>query len=82
MKATKKRKAAAKSPAKKGTKSEQVIALLRRGEGATIAEIQKATDWLPHSVRGFLSGTIGKKMGLTVKSTKSEDGERTYSVKA
>ena len=41
----------------------------------------KATGWQPHSVRGFLSGTVGKKMGLTVKSTKGEDGERTYSVK-
>ena len=42
----------------------------------------KVTDWQPHSVRGFLSGTIGKKMGLKVESTKSEDGERNYSVKA
>ena len=42
----------------------------------------KATGWQPHSVRGFLSGTVGKKMGLTVTSTKGEDGERTYSVKS
>ena len=35
----------------------------------------------PHSVRGFLSGTVIKKMGLTVSSTRAEDGERTYSVK-
>ena len=42
----------------------------------------KATDWLPHSVRGFLSGTVGKKMGLIVTSTKSEEGERTYSLEA
>ena len=41
----------------------------------------KATDWQAHSVRGFLSGTIGKKMGLKVASTKTEDGERTYSIK-
>jgi len=46
-----------------------------------------AQDWnvalspQPHSVRGFLSGTIGKKMGLTVISTKGEDGERSYSIK-
>ena len=43
-------------------------------------ELMKATGWLPHSVRGFLSGTVGKKMGLTVTSTKGEDGERTYSI--
>jgi hypothetical protein len=41
----------------------------------------KVTGWQPHSLRGFLSGTIGKKMGLSVTSTKREDGERTYSVK-
>jgi hypothetical protein len=41
----------------------------------------KATGWQPHSVRGFLSGTVGKKMGLAVSSAKGEDGERAYSVK-
>jgi hypothetical protein len=41
----------------------------------------KATGWQPHSIRGFLSGTIGKKMGLAVTSTKGEDGERNYSIK-
>ncbi len=40
----------------------------------------KATGWQPHSVRGFLSGTVGKKMGLVVTSTKGENGERTYSI--
>jgi len=42
----------------------------------------KATGWQAHSVRGFLSGTIRKKMGLAVASLKGEDGERTYSLKA
>jgi hypothetical protein len=41
----------------------------------------KVTGWQPHSVRGFLSGTVGKEMGLAVSSTKGEDGERSYSVK-
>jgi hypothetical protein len=41
----------------------------------------KATGWQAHSVRGFLSGALGKKMGLMVTSTKAEDGERRYSVK-
>ena len=56
--------------------------LLKRPGGATSKELMKATGWLPHSVRGFLSGTVRKKMGLTVTSTKGEDGERTYSVEA
>jgi len=41
-----------------------------------------ATEWQAHSVRGFISGTLGKKMGLTVESAKSEKGERTYSLKS
>jgi Protein of unknown function (DUF3489) len=40
----------------------------------------KATGWLPHSVRGFLPGTVAKKMGFIVTSSKGKDGERTYSV--
>jgi hypothetical protein len=40
----------------------------------------KATDWQPHSVRGFISGTLGKKMELEVESVKGENGERTYSI--
>ena len=47
---------------------------------ATLAEIMKATDWQAHTVRGFISGTLGKKMGLTVTSAKNDDGERTYSL--
>ena len=40
------------------------------------------TGWQAHSVRGFISGTLGKKLGLAVESAKGEDGERTYSVEA
>ena len=70
------------SGARDGSKTARVLELLKRPGGVTSKELIKATGWQPHSVRGFLSGTIGKKMGLTVTSTKAEDGERTYSVKA
>jgi len=65
-----------------GSKTAKVVDLLKRPDGATLKELMKATGWQPHSVRGFLSGAIGKKMGLKVISTKGEDGERSYSVKA
>jgi hypothetical protein len=67
--------------AREGTKAEKIIDLLKRPEGATLAAIMKATDWQAHSVRGFLSGTIRKKLGLNVVSIKAEDGERSYSIK-
>jgi hypothetical protein len=68
--------------ARGGSKTAKILDLLKRPGGATSKELMKATGWLPHSVRGFLSGTVRKKMGLTVTSTKGEDGERTYSVEA
>jgi hypothetical protein len=46
--------------------------------GATLKELMKATDWQAHSVRGFLSGTVGKKMGTAVESSPRADGERVY----
>lgn len=63
---------------RKGTKAEAVVALLRRKDGASLADLQKATGWQPHSVRGFLSGTVRKRMGLTLESRKSAEGERRY----
>ena len=68
--------------ARDGSKTAKVLDLLKRHEGASMKELLKSTGWQPHSVRGFLSGTIRKKMGMTVTSTKTEDGERTYSIKA
>ena len=56
--------------------------MLQRPGGATFNALMRATEWLAHSVRGFLSGTISKNMGLTVMSLKGNDGDRTYSVKA
>ena len=47
----------------------------------TPKELTKATGWQPHSVRGYLSGTVGKKLGLQVESAKAENRERCYSIK-
>jgi hypothetical protein len=68
--------------ARDGSKAAKILELLKRPEGATLAALMKATEWQAHSVRGFLSGSLRKKLGLTVTSAKGEDGERTYSVKA
>ncbi|MEO7653185.1 MAG: DUF3489 domain-containing protein, partial [Bryobacteraceae bacterium] len=62
------------------SKKATVLSLVQRRGGATLAEIMEATGWQKHSVRGFISGMLGKKMGLTVTSAKRDDGERTYSV--
>jgi len=53
---------------------------LRRDQGGTIAELAKATTWQNHSIRGFLSAQVTKKMKLKVESTKSEEGARTYRI--
>ena len=66
--------------AREGSKKATVIEMLRRKDGATLAAIMKATHWQAHSVRGFISGSIVKKMGLKVESTKREDGERSCSI--
>ena len=67
---------------RKGTKTQVCVDLLRRPDGATIKELQAAMGWQPHSLRGFLSGAIKKKLGLTVTSEKTEGGERTYRIPA
>ncbi len=66
--------------ARKTTKTEQVLGLLRRPKGASISDLSKATGWQTHSVRGFLSGTVKKKMGLKVVSEKDTKGVRRYRV--
>jgi hypothetical protein len=66
--------------ARGGSKKAVVLEMLRRPEGATLADIQAATGWQAHSVRGFLSGSLGKKMGLTIESLKTSEGARAYRV--
>jgi len=55
-----------------GTKQAQIIALLQRPEGAAIIEIVAENGWMPHSVRGMISGTLKKKFGLLIASEKVE----------
>jgi hypothetical protein len=80
--AAKSAKSRKKAPnSREGSKTAKFLDLLRRSGGATSADLMKATGWQAHSVRGFISGVLGKKMGLKVASTKVEDGERRYSLK-
>ena len=63
---------------REGSKKAIVLELIRRPDGASLKEIQDATEWQAHSVRGFISGSLGKKMGLIIESFKRVDGERAY----
>jgi Protein of unknown function (DUF3489) len=67
------------SDAKRPSKQNEVIAMLRRPEGATVDEVARATGWQRHTVRGVFSGTLKKKLGLTLASAKEERG-RVYRV--
>jgi len=62
------------------TKRDRVLGLLSKSEGVTIAEIMQATDWQQHSVRGFLAGTVKKKLGFTLTSSKAEGELRRYRI--
>jgi hypothetical protein len=62
------------------TKTAALMALLTRKEGASLEELQSASGWQPHSVRGFLAGTVKKMPGVSLSSEKPEDGARRYRV--
>jgi hypothetical protein len=65
--------------AKRPSKQDEVMAMLRRAEGATVDEVASATGWQRHTVRGVFSGTLKKKLGLTLASAKEERG-RVYRI--
>jgi hypothetical protein len=67
------------SEAKRPSEQDEVIAMLRRPEGATVDEVASATGWQRHTVRGVFSGTLKKKLGLALASAKEERG-RVYRV--
>ena len=73
------KKAAAKPKADGTNKKAEVIAMMKRVKGATLAEIMKATSWQPHTVRGFVS-ILGSKGGEKIESSKNATGERTYKI--
>ncbi|HEV7416287.1 MAG TPA: DUF3489 domain-containing protein [Tianweitania sediminis] len=72
--------ASAKSSTSAGSKTEIVIKRLRRARGVTVADVMKMTGWQAHSVRGFLSGTVRKKLGLPLVSEPGKDGVRRYRI--
>jgi len=63
-----------------GTKQAMLIGMLEAPDGATIAEIAKATNWLPHTIRGAMSGALKKRLGLAITSEKVEGRGRTYKI--
>jgi Protein of unknown function (DUF3489) len=65
--------------AKRPSKQDAVITMLRRPEGATVDEVASATGWQRHTVRGVFSGTLKKKLGLTIASANEERG-RVYRI--
>jgi hypothetical protein len=71
---------AAHAASVKESRQDAILRLLERPEGATIIDMAEATGWQPHSVRGALSGVIGKKLGLKVTSEKLPERRRVYRV--
>ena len=71
----------AKTPrSRDNSKQSQVLAMLRRPEGATLAQICACTGWQQHTVRGTFAGAFKKKLGLDISSTKDQGAERVYRI--
>jgi hypothetical protein len=62
--------------AAKTSKADTVLAALQQPTGASLTELMKVTGWQAHSVRGFLSGTVKKRLGLKLLSEAAADGRR------
>ncbi len=83
---TRSRRPAKKRPAKpskskpKTTKTEALLKLLHKTDGATLEELMKVSGWQAHSVRGFLSGTVRKKLGLKLVSENDDKARRRYRI--
>jgi hypothetical protein len=75
------KKAETPAGSREGSKTAQVVEMLKRKNGATLEEIMEQMSWQRHTVRGFMAGAM-KKAGFTVESFKSDKGERTYRINA
>jgi Protein of unknown function (DUF3489) len=78
-KARRAKKPATKSKTERANKKAEVISLMKRAKGATLAEIMTSTGWQAHTVRGFVS-VLGSKGGEKIESSKNDAGERTYRI--
>jgi hypothetical protein len=78
-KAAQAKKAAGKPKGDRANKKAEVIAMMKRAKGATLAEIMVAMKWQAHTVRGFVS-ILGSKGGEKIDSSKNSAGERTYKI--
>ena len=62
------------------TKAGIMLTMLTSRRGASVLQLQQDTGWQAHSVRGFLSGTVKKKLGLSLVATVGKDGRKRYRI--
>ena len=67
---------------RQGTKQALLIEMLQRPEGASITEVCKELEWLPHTVRGSISGGLKRKLGLAITSEKQDGRGIVYKLDA